>query len=94
MVYCPMLILPNILNCGTPMLIINMAFATMGFIFKLSPYDRSHGKKSIQFRGSKLWNDLSEELRNSNSLNIFKKRYKKFLLEDKPQDDDEIYIFY
>ena len=56
--------------------------------------DRSHGKKSIQFRGSKLWNDLSEELRNSNSLNIFKRRYKKFLLEDKPQDDDQIYIFY
>ena len=56
--------------------------------------EKSHGDKSIQKRGAKLWNDLSDELRNSDSLQIFKKHYKEFLIEDNHQDDDQIYIYY
>ena len=55
---------------------------------------KSYGKNSVQFRGAKIWNELSDEVRNSDSLQIFKKHYKEFLIEDNHQDDDQIYIFY
>ena len=54
----------------------------------------SYGKNSVQFRGAKIWNELSDEVRNSDSLQIFKKHYKEFLIEDNHQDDDQIYIYY
>ena len=37
--------------------------------------EKSLGEKSIQFRGAKLWKDLSDEIRDSVSFNIFKKRF-------------------
>ena len=40
------------------------------------------GKKSIQFIGSKIWQELPEDVKNSDSFTIFKKSYKKYLLED------------
>ena len=40
------------------------------------------GKKSIQFTGSKIWEDMPEEIKNSESFTIFKKSFKKYLLED------------
>ena len=40
------------------------------------------GKKSIQFIGSKIWEELPEDVKNSDSFTIFKKSYKKYLLED------------
>ena len=40
------------------------------------------GKKSIQYTGSKIWEELPENIKNSESFMIFKKLYKKYLLED------------
>ena len=39
------------------------------------------GEKAIEVRGPKLWNNLPEEIRNSNSLSSFKSKLKKHLLE-------------
>ena len=45
--------------------------------------------------GAKLWNEVSDDIRKSTSLNLFKKRFKAFLIEDPPdEDDDQIYLFY
>ena len=37
-------------------------------------------QKSIFFNGPKIWNDLPEMIKNSPSLNLFKRRYKQYLL--------------
>ena len=59
-------------------------------------YQKSYGGgKSIQFRGAKLWNEMPDDIRSSDSFSIFKKQYKTFLIEDEDQEDeDEIYIYY
>ena len=36
---------------------------------------------SIFYKGPKIWNKIPIEIRNSPSLNTFKRRYKKFLLD-------------
>ena len=69
-------------------------FRDHGIYLQTISHEKSYGEKSIQFRGAKLWNDLSGEIRNSDSLKIFQKRLKEFLLEDDPQNDDSIYIYY
>ena len=55
---------------------------------------KSYGENSVRFQGSKLWNKLSDEVRNSASLKIFSKHLREFLMEDLPEDDNQIYIFY
>ena len=58
-------------------------------------YSSSHGEKSIQNRGSKLWNDLPHEIINSETLSIFKRKLKSHLLHDSLLvDDDDIYWYY
>ena len=57
-------------------------------------FQKSHGEKSIQFRGSKLWKKIPVEIRDSDSFAIFKKSFKAHVIADEPQDDDEIYLFY
>jgi len=52
------------------------------------------GEKSIQFRASSLWNEIPEEIRCSESFNIFKNQYKEFLIEDIQPDDDDIFFYY
>ena len=54
----------------------------------------SYGEKSIQFRGAKLWNSLPQEIIQSQSLNIFKKQLKSYLLDDETYDNDDIYLYY
>ena len=39
-------------------------------------------QKSIHNRGLNLWNDISEDIRSSESFNIFKKHYKSHLLHE------------
>ena len=39
------------------------------------------GKQMLQDEGVQLWNNISPEIRNSNSINIFKNFYKTYLLE-------------
>ena len=36
------------------------------------------GQKSISVSSSKLWNEIPFDIRNSQSLNVFKKKYKEF----------------
>ena len=45
-------------------------------------FNSNTGKKSIQYTGSKIWEDMPEDIKNSESYMIFKKSYKKHLLED------------
>ena len=52
-------------------------------------FNSTHGEKSIQFRGAKIWNEITDEIRNSTSLNIFKSRYKSFLMEEDPIEDND-----
>ena len=55
----------------------------------------SYGKKSIQTRGSKLWNSLPEEVRSIESVPMFKKKLKTYLLEDLcNENEDDIYVYY
>ena len=54
----------------------------------------NRGAKSIQLRASNLWNEIPEEIRCSESFNIFKKQYKEFLIEDIQPDDDDIFFYY
>ena len=37
-------------------------------------------EKSIFFQGPKIWNDIPHEIKTSPSLNVFKRRYKKYLI--------------
>ena len=39
------------------------------------------GQKSISVSVSKLWNEIPFDIRNSQSLNVFKKKYKEFLMD-------------
>ena len=59
-------------------------------------YKSSYGEKSIQTRGSKLWNSLPEEVRSIESVPIFKKKLKTYLLEDLwlYENEDDIYVYY
>ena len=52
------------------------------------------GERSIQYRGAKLWNNLSDDIRQCESLSIFKKKLKVHLLEDSSLDDSDIYYYY
>ena len=38
-------------------------------------------RKSISVSGSKLWNEIPFDIRNSQSLNVFEKKYKEFLMD-------------
>ena len=42
----------------------------------------SSDRKSIQIRGEKFWEQIPEIIRSKNSLNAFKRYYKKSLLEE------------
>ena len=49
-----------------------------------SPRFFSHtkrGEKSLQYIGRQIWDEIPSEIQSSESFNIFKKSYKKFLLE-------------
>ena len=35
------------------------------------------------------WNEISDDLRNSNSYNIFKSHYKAYLIENDPTEEDD-----
>ena len=37
--------------------------------------------RSMQIRGEKVWDQIPESLKSKNSLNVFKRHYKKFLLQ-------------
>ena len=39
------------------------------------------GEKAMEVRGPKIWNNLPEEIRNSNGINSFKSKLKRHLLE-------------
>ena len=39
------------------------------------------GEKSIQYKGNQIWNAMEPDIKNSESLSVFKSAYKKFLLE-------------
>ena len=39
------------------------------------------GQKSISVSGSKLWNEIPFDMRNLQSLNVFEKKYKEFLMD-------------
>ena len=57
-------------------------------------FNSTHGEKSIQCKGAKLWNGIPEEIRNSASLNIFKKHYKKYLIERDLDDSEDFLSFF
>ena len=50
--------------------------------YQLPPivFNSMMAKKSLQFREVELWNGIPEEIKTSENLSIFKKRYKSFLL--------------
>ena len=45
-------------------------------------FNSTTGRKSIQYTGSKIWEDLPADIKNSETFMIFKKSYKKYLLEN------------
>ena len=49
--------------------------------FHLPNVRTSVNQKSIIFQGPFLWNSIPTEIKNSCSLNVFKRRYKRFLLD-------------
>ena len=57
-------------------------------------FGTSHGKKSIQHRGAVLWNEMPSDVTDSNTLSIFKRKYKDYLLEDDVTDDDDVYVYF
>ena len=40
------------------------------------------GKKSISYHGVKIWNNISDEIKNSENIKGFKVNYKKFLISN------------
>lgn len=49
-------------------------------------------EKSFQIAGAKFWNKLPDSIRESDSLNIFKRSLKKFLLESVDQNEESIFV--
>ena len=45
-------------------------------------FNSTTGRKSIQYTGSKIWEDLPADIKNSETFMIFKKSYKKHVLEN------------
>ena len=45
-------------------------------------FNSTTGRKSIQYTGSKIWEDLPANIKNSETFIIFKKSFKKYLLEE------------
>ena len=45
-----------------------------------------YGERSIQYRGSILWNDIPENIRACGTLKIFKKQFKLHLLQHQIDD--------
>ena len=55
----------------------------------------AHGGKSVQCRASKLWNEIPDTIRSSESFSIFKTQYKKFLIEDDHlESDNDSFLYY
>ena len=49
--------------------------------FYLPLFKTNIGINSVFYKGPKIWNALSEEMKSSPSLNVFKRNYKKILLQ-------------
>ena len=64
-----------------------------GIKMKTISFKSTHGEKSIQCRGAKIWNTLPEEIRSSASINIFKTQYKPYLNERETSIDDSFLFF-
>lgn len=47
----------------------------------------THCQKSLSYNGPKLWNSLPISLRDCNSINVFKREYRKYLLGQYCNDD-------
>ena len=45
------------------------------------------GEKSIQYKGAQIWNSLPTEIQSCESLNIFKKSYKNFLIDNSVESE-------
>ena len=39
------------------------------------------GEKSVQFNAMQIWNNISSELKSIESFNVFKRTYKKYLID-------------
>ena len=50
------------------------------------------GEKSIQYKGAQIWNSLPTEIQSCESLNIFKKSYKNFLIDNSAESEWLQYI--
>ena len=48
-----------------------------------------YAEKSIQIHGSKFWSKIPENIQTSISLSIFKRSYKKYLIDSSSIDDDD-----
>ena len=48
-------------------------------------------EKSTQINGLKFWNKIPENIRKSDSTQIFKKSYKKYLIEASAESDDSFF---
>ena len=49
-------------------------------------------EKSFQIAGSKFWNKIPEDIRQSDSLTIFKRSFKNLLLESEGNNDDSLFV--
>ena len=48
-------------------------------------------EKSIQINGLKFWNKIPETIRKSSNINIFKKSFRKFIIESSENEDDDLF---
>ena len=55
--------------------------ASRGNLIQESVRTSQYGLKSLSYEGAKLWNKIPNDIRNKPHKNIFKKHYKKFLLD-------------
>ena len=53
---------------------------------------KKFSEKSTQISGEKFWRKIPIDIRNSESLNIFKNSFKSFVVEE-PNDDSNDFIF-
>ena len=52
------------------------------------------GEKSIQSRGSKLWESLPDDLKSCESFKMFKRQYKKYLITTRNDNDEDTELSY
>jgi len=57
------------------------------------PRVNSHGHHSFRFNGIKMWNNLSNDIQSCNTKDMFKRKCKKYLMEELRKEETDVFVY-